>query len=185
MTQQSPPPGEPDEPTARQPAVPGPPPPYPATPAQPSYSPTAEQPPYSPTAEQTATQPPTDQAAPAPAPAATAATAAAPATAVPPRRPWRNRRVPILIAAATLLLGCFLGASAIALGAVIVNVGDDRHDGPRISRDAREGRVGDREEWREHRDGRPALPPHRREPGGPPPGPASPAPAAPVPSASS
>ncbi len=70
---------------------------------------------------------PANPADPAPAPAPAPASAAV-AEPVAPRRPggrWRNRRVPVLIAAAAVLLGCLVGGGAVAIGAALLD-----HDRP-------------------------------------------------------
>lgn len=96
--------------------------------------------------------------------------------------------MPLLLAAAALLLGCLLGAGAVAVAAFVV--GDHRGDGRRISDDfgrgGEPGPPGPRGEWRRpHRGddrGRPGpdpsippAPPPNTAPGAVPSGPAAPA----------
>jgi hypothetical protein len=50
---------------------------------------------------------------------------------------WWNRRVPLLVTAATLLLGCVLGAGVVAVGALAVAVGGHGDDRGHSNRDER------------------------------------------------
>jgi hypothetical protein len=107
---------------------------------------------------------------------------------IPSRPGWRDRRVPLLALAATLVLGCVLGAGAATIGALVVG---DRHDGPdRIGVSRGEdghgfGKMprGPRGNWPQGRDGQDRGDYQPGRPGDQPvPGPSNPAP---VPSASS
>jgi hypothetical protein len=71
--------------------------------------------------------------------------AAAPPRPVGPR--WWTRRVPLLLTAAALLLGCFLGAGVTAVGAFVVGEGlggGDRHHSRNDGRGDGDGRDSDR-----------------------------------------
>jgi hypothetical protein len=189
MTDKTPP----DEPTAEQPAIPEQ--PTPAAAAAPG--PAAE---TGPVPDPAAT-PAAAETGPAPAPGQPTLVANPAAYPPPPRQPgaWsrmRSRRVPLLVAVATLLIGCIGGAGVVAVGAVIADLGG--HGGGRhMSRDGGYG-PGDRGFYpgngrndggpfgsggRNRRGMMPAQPANPANPMNP----ASPAPAspAPTPSASS
>jgi hypothetical protein len=136
---------------------------------------------------------------PAEARAETPAAAPAPPFRVgPPRGRWRRSRVPVLVGAAGLVLGCCLGAGIVAAGVAVFG---DGHHGPdhrrvgvdRGDRDERPGGWGDRDE-RPGGDGRfgggggmpgrPGQDGNRKPRPVPTATPPAPSPAAPTPSAS-
>lgn len=104
-------------------------------------------------------------AAAAPAAPTLAAAAAAPAAvAVPATGRWWNRRVPLAITGAALLLGCVLGAGVAAVGAFVGDSlhGDNRGHSDRVQRGGNENGNwnGDRHSGRGNRQnqGNPPAP---------------------------
>ena len=60
---------------------------------------------------------------------------------------WFNRRVPLLIAGAALLLGCMLGGGVVAIGALVT-------DGDRGGHSSRDGRADDNSGGARHKGNR-------------------------------
>src|SRR3954454_19026361 len=82
---------------------------------------------------------PTEHAADAPPAAEPAGAGAGPVAARPSRwgGSWRDRRIPLILIAAALLLGCVLGAGVVGVGALVIgHHGDDRGY---VNRDGRDG----------------------------------------------
>ncbi|HEV7965549.1 MAG TPA: hypothetical protein VGP57_23585 [Actinoplanes sp.] len=78
-------------------------------------------------------------------PAEPAAAATGPAEAPAAVRPapvgarWWNRRLPLVLTAAALVVGCFLGACVIGVGAIVIGYGDRGDDRGYSNRDGNGG----------------------------------------------
>jgi len=99
---------------------------------------------------------------------------------------WRPWRIPLLIAAAALLLGCALGAGVVAVGAFLVGGhGDDRGHSRDVGGNGRNGDQGTRDDMRgpgrgDHGDRTAPATPAAPAPSAVAPAPASTAPPAPA-----
>jgi hypothetical protein len=111
-----------------------------------------------------------DTTDPAPAEPAPAAAATGP-VAAPATDRWWNRRLPLVLTAAALVLGCFLGACAIGVGAIVIGYGDRGDNRGYGNRDGYGGGRGRQDA------GRPGRGDHRDQPA-----PATPTPGASAPS---